>query len=308
MADRAERKSAELEAGSRFENASTTRKMFLVTGPWSFLMSAVAITAGTFISDWHQVSPLLYVLALLMVVPIHASANLLNDCYDVMTGADRPGTQALKPHPVLSGFLSLRATVVYAAAMMAVGLGSGVALTAMERPFSLVIVAAAVVLMISYNAPPLRLKDKGMGELLVFVVWGPLMFLGAHYLQTGSLALEAVVYSVPLGMLVASVLLVDDARDVDEDRSIGRTTVATLLGQRRALEAYDWVVALSYVLTVALSVLLDRPWLLIVLLSAPLALRLTKAFAARLPLVAPDRKAAQLMAAFGLLYAVALAA
>lgn len=283
------------------------KEMFLVTGPWSFAMSAVAITAGTFVSSLSQISPAMYLLALLMVVPIHASANLLNDCYDVMTGADRPGALVMKPHPILTGLLTLRSTTIYAGSLMALGLGSGLVLVALGRPYSLAIVAAAVVLMLAYNVPPLRLKERGLGEVLVFLVWGPLMFLGAHYLQTDSLALEAIAFSVPAGLLVASVLLVDDARDLEEDKSIGRTTIATLLGRDRAIQAYGLLVGGAYVADALAAVVFGRPWLLVVLLSAPAAFLLARKFARALPPVAPDRTAAQLMVAFELIYAAALA-
>jgi 1,4-dihydroxy-2-naphthoate octaprenyltransferase len=282
----------------------SVRKLFLVTGPWSFAMSAVSVTAGTLIATGFQVNVPLYALSLLMVVPIHASANLLNDCYDVMTGADKPGAMVLKPHPILSGTLSLKATIAYAAALMTVGLFAGAVLSALGRPYSLLIVATAVFLMLCYNVPPLRLKERGLGEELVFLVWGPLMFLGCFYLQSDTIAVVPVMYSVPLGLLVASVLLVDDIRDMTEDAAIGRVTVATMLGKSRALQLYSLTVAVSYLAVGAVAFYFARPWLLLVLISVPAFIILSRQFEAELPQVAPDRVAAQLMIIFGLLYAV----
>ena len=286
---------------------TSVRNLLLVTGPWSFAMSAVSITAGTFMVTGLQVNIPLYLLALLMVVPIHASANLLNDCYDVMTGADKPGSIVLKPHPILSGTLSLRETLAYAAFLMAVGISGGAVLSFLGRPYSLLIVAAAVLLMLCYNVPPLRLKERGLGEELVFLVWGPLMFLGSFYLQSDTLALVPVLYSVPLGLLVASVLLVDDVRDLEEDHSIGRITIATILGKESTLQLYLWTIAVSYAAAVLLGLYLGRPWILLVLASAPVSVSLGRKFRTGLPRVAPDRIASQLMIFFGLLYAVGMA-
>jgi 1,4-dihydroxy-2-naphthoate octaprenyltransferase len=285
----------------------SAKNLFIITGPWSFAMSAVAITAGTLLAGLQQLNLAFYILALTMVVPVHASSNLLNDCYDVVTGADRPGTMVFKPHPILTGILSLRSTATYAGALMALGTGAGVELTLAGRPYSLGIVAAAIALMLCYNVPPLRLKERGLGEALVFVVWGPLMFLGSYYLQTDTLAVLPMVFSVPLGLLVASVLLVDDVRDIEEDKAIGRTTIATALGKKRALQLYLWLIALSYAAAALFGFFFDHPWLLLVLLSAPVAIVLGRRFRTELPRVAPDRIAAQLVIFFGLLYALAIA-
>ncbi|MDV3277034.1 MAG: prenyltransferase [Nitrososphaerales archaeon] len=282
-------------------------RLFVVTGPWSFAMSFVAITVGTFVAGGLRVDPLLYFLSLAMVVPIHAGANLLNDCYDVITGADKPGALVLKPHPILSGILSLKSTLLYAAILMALGIAAGIGLYALGRPYSLVVASAAVALMLCYNVPPLRLKDRGLGELLVFLVWGPLIFLGSFYLQSDTFASMSVVYSVPIGLLVASVLLIDDIRDIEEDTSIGRVTIPILLGKERALRLYLWFIASSYIIVALFGVYFGRPLLLLVLLSAPASLALAKRFKTELPRVAPDKMAAKFMILFGLLYAVAIA-
>jgi len=279
----------------------------MVTGPWSFAMSAVSITAGTLMANGLQINLPLYGLALLMVVPIHASANLLNDCYDVVTGADKPGSLVLKPHPILTGVLSLKSTLLYASGLLVVGLCAGLGLSELGRPYSLAIVAAAVLLMLSYNVPPLRLKERGLGEELVFLVWGPLMFIGSFYLQTDSLTTLPVIYSIPLGLLVASVLLIDDIRDIAEDSSIGRVTIATRIGKNGALQLYLWVIAASYLVVIAVSFYFGRPWLLLVLVSSPASFSLGRRFRTRLPQAAPDKIAAQLMILFGLLYAAGIA-
>jgi 1,4-dihydroxy-2-naphthoate octaprenyltransferase len=132
-----------------------------------------------------------------------------------------------------------------------------------------------------YSADPLRLKGRALGELTAFLMWGPLMVLGAFFVQraTFSGSLHALLLSVPQGLWVALVLLANNLRDLEADAAMGIRTPATLLGRRRAAALAVALSAGAY-LVVAAAVLLGflRAWSLIVFLSAPLSVVLLRSF------------------------------
>jgi 1,4-dihydroxy-2-naphthoate octaprenyltransferase len=159
---------------------------------------------------------------------------------------------------------------------------------------------------ITYTAPPLKYKYVALGELSVFLMWGPLMVEGAYYVQRQTLSSEAFWISLPFGALVALVLLANNIRDIEHDRSRGIQTLAILLGRRHGLYTYLLLMILAYagILFMALSSTLTL-WVLIIFITLPLAIRLLYKMVNDIPDDA-DAQTAKLDTAFGLLLVVSL--
>src|SRR5690348_7268323 len=128
-----------------------------------------------------------FALSFVGIVLAHVSNNLLNDLLDTDTGLDSADyPRALyAPHPILSGMIS-RAGLVRAAVL--VNLADVVILVMLVVARGWVVLwfgLAGVLLNVAYTAPPLRLKKRGLGELDVMLVWGPLMIAGTYYTAIG---------------------------------------------------------------------------------------------------------------------------
>src|SRR6266540_959712 len=141
----------------------------------------------------------LFALSALGLILAHAANNLMNDLFDFEAGADtRDYPRALyAPHPVLSGMVSARRLTV---AAVIVNLLDAMILAALWVARGWPVVAFALVglfISVAYTAPPLRLKKRGLGELSVFLVWGPLMVGGTYYAATGRLSSFAIAGSLP---------------------------------------------------------------------------------------------------------------
>ena len=132
-------------------------------------------------------------------------------------------------------------------------------------------------------------------------MWGPLMVEGAYFVQRQSFSLEAFWVSLPFGVLVALVLLINNTRDIDHDRRKGIVTLPILIGQRNGLRLYVSLIVLAYLSILWMSIFgpLD-PWALTVMASLPLAIRLLKQMKRDIPLDA-DARTAKLDTAFGVL-------
>jgi 1,4-dihydroxy-2-naphthoate octaprenyltransferase len=128
-----------------------------------------------------------------------------------------------------------------------------------------------------YTASPFSLAYRGLGEVVVFVFMGPVIVVGAYYVQTQAWAWEPFVASVPVGLLVAAILHANNIRDIEGDRRNHKWTLAALAG--RPLADYEYVALMlgGYAVIVAMTITGAAPWpVLVTLLSLPLALRLIR--------------------------------
>jgi 1,4-dihydroxy-2-naphthoate octaprenyltransferase len=159
---------------------------------------------------------------------------------------------------------------------------------------------------IGYTAPPMKYKYFALGEVSVFLMWGPLMVEGAYYVQRHILSVNALLISIPFGILVALVIFANNIRDIEHDSREHIKTVAIWLGPKAGIHVYLAIMLLAYISTliITLSGVLT-PWGLLVFLSLPLAIKLLRQMETSIPADA-DAQTAKLDTAFGVLLVAAL--
>lgn len=285
------------------------RDWLLASRPWSFSMTAISVSVGSALAAMDgRFSWPLYGLALIAAVLMHAASNLVNDYDDVRHGVDRPDvpTARYRPHPLMDGRLMPGQVRAIAYSLYALSTVIGLYLTATRGWAVFWIGLAGTAAGITYTAAPLKYKYRALGEISVFLMWGPLMVTGAYFVQRQVVSIDAILVSIPFGVLVALVLLANNMRDVPYDRRMGILTLPILLGPRRGLALYLALVVAAFAAVVAMSLFGPlSAWSLIVLLSAPLALKLLRRMATDVPLDA-DAQTAKLDTAFGLLLVASL--
>lgn len=285
------------------------RNWFLASRPWSFTMTAISVSVGSALAaidgpfDWP-----LAMLALLSAVLLHAATNLINDYFDVVNGVDtvQAATAQYRPHPLVEGLLPREHVRHVAYGLFVLAALIGLYLTLVCGVVVLIIGLVGLLAGLTYTAPPLKYKYVALGEVSVFLMWGPLMVEGAYFVQRQSLSVPAFWVSLPFGVLVALVLLANNIRDMDHDRQRGIRTLAILLGRRMGLNTYIALTALAYagMLALALTGVMTM-WVLIIFASLPLAVRLLRQMKRAVPANA-DALTAKLDTAFGLLLVVSL--
>jgi len=285
------------------------RNWFLASRPWSFTMTAISVSVGGALAaidggfSWD-----LFGLSLVSGVFLHAATNLINDYYDVKSGVDtrEVSTAQYRPHPLLEGKLTpksvLTATLVLYGAATLIGLF----LVATRGWPILYLGLAGTVASLTYTAPPFKYKYSALGEISVFLMWGPLMVMGSYFVQRQVFSAGAFWISLPFGVLVALVLLANNIRDVNHDRDKGILTLPILIGLRNGLRLYMALVVLAYIGIIGMSFVGPlHLWSLIVLISLPLAVRLLRQMMQQVPIDA-DAQTAQLDTAFGVLLVISL--
>ena len=232
------------------------KNWFIATRPWSFSMTAISVSVGSALAALiGPFSWTLYLLTLIGAVAMHAGTNLINDYYDVRFGLDTPeaATTQYRPHPIVHDLIPAKQVLIAAYALFglaaAIGLYLILAIGWVVAAIGIIGLAAGI----GYTAPPMKYKYLALGELSVFLMWGPLMVEGAFYVQHGTLSLDAFLISLPFGLLVALTIFANNIRDIEHDRKGHVKTIAILLGQRGAMHAYLMIIALAYAIVLLIT-------------------------------------------------------
>jgi 1,4-dihydroxy-2-naphthoate octaprenyltransferase len=174
--------------------------------------------------------------------------------YDFASGADQAVGEADRSpfsggkRVLVDGLLSVRETWAIAIAGYAICIAAGLAIALLRAPAVLWFGLAGVALAFFYHAPPLKLSYRGWGEAAVFVAYGPLICAGTFLVMARELAPWVIWLALPLGVLVAAFLWINEFPDYRADASAGKRTLVVRLGRRRAATAFTWLVASAFLL------------------------------------------------------------
>jgi 1,4-dihydroxy-2-naphthoate polyprenyltransferase len=212
--------------------------------------------------------------ALLGAIFIQVGTNLSNDYSDARRGADTE--DRLGPVRVTAGGL-VPPRQVLMATYVTFGLSilCGAYLVYVAGPVLLAIGAASILAGVLYTGGPRPYGYEGLGELFVFLFFGIVAVAGSYFVQQESLEWESFALAVPVGLLAAAILVVNNVRDIDTDRRAGKRTLAVRLGRPGARTLYSVMLLVAYAALAPVAVALG-PWVLLPLLTLPLAARLAR--------------------------------
>jgi 1,4-dihydroxy-2-naphthoate octaprenyltransferase len=198
----------------------------------------------------------------------HATNNLLNDLTDYLKGVDRDNyfRSQYGPQPLEHGLMTMREVLVYTAITGLVAVAAGAYLILLHGWMVVLLMAVGAFFVLFYTYP---LKYIGLGEVAVLVVWGPLMVGGGYYVITGVWSWEVAIASLPYALGTTTIIFGKHIDKLNADNNRRIHTLPVLLGERTSRYAVIVMMALQYVLVVALVASgFFTPALLIVLLAA----------------------------------------
>ena len=209
------------------------------------------------------------VLAAVVALLLQIGVNYANDYSDGIRGTDEVRVGPLR----LVGSGAARPRDVKMAAFGALGLAmvAGLALVLLSQAWWLLLVGAGAVLAAwGYTGGKNPYGYMGLGDVFVFVFFGPVATLGTTFTQAGSVSAAAVLGSIATGLIAVALLMANNVRDIPTDREVGKRTLAVRLGDRNARLSYVVMLALSVALPMFLAP--EKPWILLVLLLVPFML------------------------------------
>jgi len=175
------------------------------------------------------------VLAVVGVMLAHLSANLLDDYFDYVTGdvknrdTIQDGARDDKCIAIKSGQATAKQFFICAAVFGLIALAIGYYLFLKRGLPVLVLALAGAILSYFYSAPPLKLSFNGLGDIVIGLMFGPLLMNGVFYCAAGTLSLQLLLLSFAIGALVTNIVYVHSIMDVELDLKCGKKTLAGIL-------------------------------------------------------------------------------
>ncbi len=256
---------------------SPVRIWVMAARPKTLPLGVAPVLVGTALAGYlHIFHPLRFIAALLGSVFIQIGANLSNDYSDARRGADTE--DRLGPVRVTAGGL-VPPRQVLIATYVTFGLAvlCGVYLIAVAGWQLLLIGVASIIAGVLYTGGPRPYGYEGLGEVFVFLFFGFAAVAGSYFAQVEDFSWESLVLSVPVGLIAAAVLVVNNTRDIDTDRRANKRTLAVRIGRENSRLMYAAMVLIAY--PVVLIPWVFGPlsaWLLLPFLSLPLAQRVIR--------------------------------
>ena len=205
--------------------------------------------------------------ALVGALLLQIGANLANDVFDFRRGADS-GPRVGPLRVTQAGLIAPAAVLRGMWAAFGLAALAGIYLAAVAGWQVLAIGALSIVAALAYTGGPFPLGYHGLGELFVFIFFGLVAVGGTHFVQARSIAAGAVWAAVPMGLLAAAILVVNNLRDIATDRAAGKRTLAVRLGERGTQTEYVLLLAAAFAAPVAAVAAGAAPVELLVTLAA----------------------------------------
>jgi 1,4-dihydroxy-2-naphthoate octaprenyltransferase len=289
---------------------SRVKAWIMATRPKTLAAAAIPVFVGSALAIHDDVFALLPALAALVgAMLIQIGTNLANDYFDFKKGADTE--DRLGPTRVTqAGLISETAVRNAMIATFALSAAVGSYLIVVGGWPIAAIGVASIISGIAYTGGPYPLGYNGLGDVFVFVFFGVIAVTGTYYVQDLTWSLDALLASVPVGLLSVAILVVNNFRDMDQDVLVGKRTLAVRFGRRATIMQYALCLAIPYAIPVVHLVARDAsPFVLLPLLTSPLAAKLFRAFTteAGSALNPVLENTAKLLVAYGVLYSIGIA-
>ena len=230
-------------AGDSF--GQTFRRLFNATRPKFFPASVLPVLAGT-AWGFHAAGGLdwvVFLLALFATVCVHAACNVLNDVGDESGGTDKQNEDRIYPYTggsrfIQAGIMSATEMARLGISLLALAAIAGLALLLMKGAMVLYFGLAGIALGVLYSLGPVRLASIGIGETAVAIAFGVIPVAGAAWLQGATLDSSLVVFSIPISLWVAAILLINEVPDIAADGATGKRTLPVRIGLRSTALLY----------------------------------------------------------------------
>ena len=206
---------------------------------------------------------------------LHIGTNTANDYFDHTSGTDEANYNYMVPYS--GGSRSIQMGLISAKGMLTVSLvvfalSAVVGVPLIQKAGSMNVLWLGLIGFISgffYTAPPFRFASrKGLGELLIGLNFGPLMVAGSTLVQTGKILPEALLAGIPIGLLVAAIVYVNEFPDHDGDKATGKDTLIVVFGPEKARLGYVLLVAGAFTSIILMALNGTLPMLSLIALPA----------------------------------------
>lgn len=262
---------------SNSANISLTRAWLLAARPKTLPAAVSPVIVGcavAWVEGGLRLLPVLAAFAVALLLQI--AANFANDVADFKRGADTEERLG-PPRVTQSGLLTERQVTIATGLALAAAVVPGLYLVWLGGPRLGLVGLFAMLAAVAYTAGPKPFGYLGLGEVFVFLFFGPVAVAGTVYVMTHEVTRLALAASIPMGCLISAILVVNNLRDIDTDRAAGKHTLAVRIGREATRWEYLLLVIIAFLAPIAITVTGMRNWwALLALVTVPLAVVLVR--------------------------------
>jgi 1,4-dihydroxy-2-naphthoate octaprenyltransferase len=249
----------------------------LASRPKTLLAAVVPVLVGSALAVSVKKFFLPYsIVALFCSILIQMGTNFTNDLYDFLKGADNQKRKG--PRRVLaSGLISVTEMKIAIVFIFGLAFVFGLYLVSSAGLLILWVGIISIVAGIIYTAGPFPLAYNGLGDLFVFLFFGVVGTMGTFYLHTQEISVLSLVVSIPVGALITNILIVNNYRDIEEDREANKRTLAVLLGRTFTRWQYIVLISVCYLISLILNFQFNyNLWIFLPYLTLPITITLVR--------------------------------
>jgi 1,4-dihydroxy-2-naphthoate octaprenyltransferase len=235
------------------------RTWFQASRPFSATAAIVPALVGSLLFADEEFTWWTALLTVLGSVFFLGGTNFINDYFDHKKGADGPDSLGMAGF-IQRGLLSPKSILIAGFVCFALGAGIGIALCLIVSWELFLIGVASALAGFLYTGWPVHLAYIGLGEITVFFFMGPIIVMGASFVQVEEWRWEAFVASLAIAFLVTAILHANNLRDIEHDRKAHKRTIATIIGRQAANVEMYVLLAATYIALVAAWAFGALPW------------------------------------------------
>ncbi|MCK9210975.1 MAG: 1,4-dihydroxy-2-naphthoate polyprenyltransferase [Ignavibacteriaceae bacterium] len=254
---------------------STFEIWFLASRPKTLFAAFVPVIVGASLAFAEgKLNLFASIVALFCSILFQVGANFTNDLYDFLKGADTE--KRIGPLRVLNaGLVSPLQMKIVIFFNFGLAFLLGLYLVYIGGNFILVIGLLSIIASLAYTAGPYPLAYHGLGELFVFLFFGFVGTVGTFFVNTKEISAIAFVAAIPVGALITNILVVNNYRDIEQDKAAGKNTLAVKFGKSFSRYEYLMLLFSSFLVPLLIFVKYDfRIWIFLPYITFPLAYKL----------------------------------
>lgn len=259
------------------KNIDKLKNWLLASRPKTLPAAVAPVLIGTSVAYYDNKHNFIAAfIALICSLLIQIGTNFVNDLYDHLKGSD--GDERVGPARALAtGIISITEMKLAIYITFGVTFLLGLFLVNLAGWPILIVGVLSIASGYAYTAGPYPLAYNGLGDIFVFLFFGVVAVVGTYYVQALQLTELIFIASIPAGALITNILVVNNFRDIDEDRGNNKNTLAVMFGNQFSRVQYLLQLLIAYVVPVFIFVKYETSWaILLPLITLPLGIKLFK--------------------------------
>ena len=254
------------------------KSVFIAIRPKTLSASITPVLVGSAIAfNSSQFNLRIFFLTIFSAIFIQIGTNFANDVYDFINGADND--ERVGPtRAVQANLISVNAMKYLTIIAFSLSIICGLPLVIKGGYPILLIGILSILSGYAYTGGPYPLGYNGWGDIFVFIFFGPIAVCGTFFLQLGYVSIESIVSGIVMGCLSVTLLCINNIRDVDTDRNVGKRTIAVRFGVMFVKYLFISLFLICYLLigyiSFNLNYINENVYFLLLIITLPLCLKL----------------------------------